>query len=77
MSCDSKYHLRKQKLIPKILQIDVMKPEQLDSETKAMLDSMLKAGDIELLQLSCTTTEGVSEVKNAACGMVFLSYIAS
>ncbi|MCJ1450955.1 Nucleolar GTP-binding protein 1 [Mycoblastus sanguinarius] len=59
-----------------INKIDVMKPEQLDSETKAMLDSMLKAGDIELLQLSCTTTEGVSEVKNAACERLIADRVA-
>jgi nucleolar GTP-binding protein len=28
---------------------------------------MLKAGEVELLQLSCTTTEGVMQVRNDAC----------
>ena len=56
--------------------IDVMKPEDLDTETKAKLDSMLKSGEVELLQLSCTTTEGVTEVKNAACERLIADRVA-
>ena len=59
-----------------INKIDITRPEDLDAETKAMLDSMLKSGDVELLQLSCTTTEGVTEVKNAACERLIADRVA-
>ncbi|EEP77597.1 nucleolar GTP-binding protein 1 [Uncinocarpus reesii 1704] len=47
--------------------IDVMRPEDLDPTTKEELDKLLTVSGVELLQLSCTTTEGVTAVKNAAC----------
>jgi nucleolar GTP-binding protein len=59
-----------------INKIDIMRPEDLDPETKEKLDSLLKAGDVELLQLSCTTTEGVTEVKNAACDRLIADRVA-
>ena len=59
-----------------INKIDVMRPKDLDPETKVKLDSILKPGDVELLQLSCTTTEGVTEVKNAACERLIADRVA-
>ena len=59
-----------------INKIDIMRPEDLDPETKEKLDSILKPGDVELLQLSCTTTEGVTEVKNAACERLIADRVA-
>lgn len=59
-----------------INKIDIMKPEDLDAETKTKLESMLKSGEVELLQLSCTTTEGVTEVKNAACERLIADRVA-
>lgn len=59
-----------------INKIDIMRPEELDAENKEKLDSILKAGDVELLQLSCTTTEGVTEVKNAACERLIADRVA-
>lgn len=59
-----------------INKIDIMRPEDLDVETKAMLDSILTNGDVELLQLSCTTAEGVMEVKNAACERLIADRVA-
>ena len=59
-----------------INKIDIMKPEDLDAETKTKLDSMLKSGEVELLQLSCTTTEGVTEVKSAACERLIADRVA-
>ena len=56
--------------------IDIMRPEDLDAENKEKLDTILKAGDVELLQLSCTTTEGVTEVKNAACERLIADRVA-
>lgn len=47
--------------------IDVTKPDDLEPELQAELQSILKSGEVELLQLSCNTQEGVQEVKNAAC----------
>jgi nucleolar GTP-binding protein len=50
-----------------INKIDVMRPEDLDEETQAKLQELLKSGNVELLQLSCTTSEGLMNVRNAAC----------
>lgn len=50
-----------------INKIDVRRPEDLEPEYQQELDTILKSGDVEILQLSCTTTEGVTDVKNAAC----------
>ncbi|KAK8042634.1 nucleolar gtp-binding protein 1 protein [Apiospora phragmitis] len=47
--------------------IDVMRPEDLNPETAQEFQSLLSAADVEMLQLSCNTQEGVQEVKNAAC----------
>ncbi|KAK8118974.1 nucleolar GTP-binding protein [Apiospora kogelbergensis] len=47
--------------------IDVMRPEDLDPETAAEFQTLLSDADVEMLQLSCNTQEGVQEVKNAAC----------
>lgn len=47
--------------------IDVMRPEDLDAETQEQLQELLKSGNVEMLQLSCTTTEGLMNVRNAAC----------
>lgn len=47
--------------------IDVTRPEDLAPEFQAELQGMLKAGEVEMLQLSCNTQEGVQDVKNAAC----------
>lgn len=59
-----------------INKIDIMKPEDLDPETKTLLDSILKSSEVEMLQLSCTTTEGVTEVKNAACERLIADRVA-
>ncbi|KAI9678328.1 MAG: Nucleolar GTP-binding protein 1 [Caeruleum heppii] len=50
-----------------INKIDVMRPEDLDAVSQELLQSTLQSGNVELLQLSCTTTEGVMDVRNAAC----------
>lgn len=59
-----------------INKIDVTRPEDLDVETQAQLQGLLKAGGVELLQLSCTTSEGVQEVKNAACERLIADRVA-
>ncbi|KAF2271492.1 nucleolar GTP-binding protein-like protein [Westerdykella ornata] len=50
-----------------INKIDLMRPEDLDPSVQEQLQGMLKEGEVELLQLSCTTTEGVMQVRNSAC----------
>ena len=50
-----------------INKIDVTRPEDLDADTQARLQEVLKSGNVELLQTSCTTTEGLMNVRNAAC----------
>lgn len=59
-----------------INKIDIMRPEDLDPETQIQLQALLKPGDVELLQLSCTTSEGVQEVKNAACERLIADRVA-
>lgn len=56
--------------------IDITRPEDLDEETQALLQSLLKPGDVEMLQLSCNTEEGVQEVKNAACDRLIADRVA-
>ena len=50
-----------------INKIDVRRPEDLEPEYQQEIQNILNSGDVEVLQLSCTTTEGVTAVKNAAC----------
>ncbi|KAH0053309.1 P-loop containing nucleoside triphosphate hydrolase protein, partial [Aureobasidium melanogenum] len=50
-----------------INKIDAMRPEDLDPETQQALADMCKSDNVEMLQLSCTTTEGLMNVRNAAC----------
>ena len=47
--------------------IDVTRPEDLDEATQAELSELLKSGNVEMLQTSCATMEGVMNVRNAAC----------
>ncbi|KAK8188411.1 P-loop containing nucleoside triphosphate hydrolase protein [Phyllosticta capitalensis] len=46
---------------------DLRKPEDLDPETQQDLQGMLKSGEVELLQMSCTTQDGVMPVRSAVC----------
>ncbi|KAI9670989.1 MAG: Nucleolar GTP-binding protein 1 [Alyxoria varia] len=57
--------------------IDLARVEDLDGETQAQLQSLLSSGDVELLQLSCTTTENVMSVRNAACDRLLAERNAS
>jgi len=50
-----------------INKIDIMGLNDLDSETRSNLEDMCKSGNVEILQTSCATTEGVMDVRNAAC----------
>ncbi len=56
--------------------IDLVRPEDLDAETRRQLDAILDPGKVELLQLSCTTAEGVMAVRNAACERLVADRIA-
>jgi nucleolar GTP-binding protein len=47
--------------------MDIKTVEDLDEESQADLQSLVKSGEIELLRASCATQEGVQEVKNAVC----------
>jgi len=68
----SLFHSIKPLLANKIITIvanksDVMKLEDLDTDTRALVDTMLQSsGDTQLLEMSCTSTEGVMAVRNAA-----------
>lgn len=50
-----------------INKIDLMRPDQLDPETQEQLQGMLKSGEVEMLELSCNTLEGVMAVRNSVC----------
>ncbi|KAL3469224.1 P-loop containing nucleoside triphosphate hydrolase protein [Aspergillus californicus] len=56
--------------------IDVRRPEDLEPELQEEMQNMFKTGDVEMLQLSCTTTEGVTDVKNAACDKLLAERVA-
>jgi nucleolar GTP-binding protein len=59
-----------------INKIDVRRPEDLEPEYQEQLQEILKAEDVEMLQVSCTTTEGVTAVKNAACDKLLAERVA-
>ncbi|KAI0020570.1 nucleolar GTP-binding protein [Xylariomycetidae sp. FL0641] len=59
-----------------INKIDILRPEELDEKTGGELQSLLSSGEVELLQLSCNTQEGVQEVKNAACERLLAERVA-
>ncbi|KAF2485189.1 putative nucleolar GTP-binding protein [Neohortaea acidophila] len=51
-----------------INKIDITRPENLDEETQKELQELVNSGgNVEMLQLSCATTEGLMNVRNAAC----------
>jgi len=47
--------------------IDAMRPEDLEPEKQALLETITKTGEVEMLRLSCHTEEGVMDVRNTAC----------
>ena len=47
--------------------IDVTRPEDLAADLQEELQGLLKTNEVEMLQLSCNTQEGVQDVKNSAC----------
>lgn len=59
-----------------INKIDIMRPEDLDPATQQELQAVLDQSNVEMLQLSCTTTEGVMAVKNAACDRLIAERVA-
>lgn len=49
-----------------INKIDLVRPEDLDPATQQQLQSLLSS-DVELMEMSCTTTDGVFAVRNQIC----------
>jgi nucleolar GTP-binding protein len=47
--------------------IDAMRPEDLEPEKQALLETITKSGEVEMLRLSCHTEEGIMDVRNTAC----------
>ena len=61
-----------------INKIDITRPEDLDPETQSQLQSLIDSTDnIEMLQLSCTTSENLMQVRNAACDRLIAERNAS
>ncbi|KAG8835673.1 Nucleolar GTP-binding protein 1 [Serendipita sp. 399] len=50
-----------------INKIDVMRLEQLPSETRMLVDQIITEDGVRVVQASCHTDEGVMDVRNAAC----------
>ncbi|KAJ8131569.1 hypothetical protein O1611_g2053 [Lasiodiplodia mahajangana] len=47
-----------------INKIDILRRDQLDAATATELDELISSQGVEILELSCNTTEGVQEAKN-------------
>jgi len=50
-----------------INKIDVMRLEDLSPESRAIVDEIVNAEDVTLVQVSCHTDEGVMDLKSTAC----------
>ncbi|KAF9050550.1 P-loop containing nucleoside triphosphate hydrolase protein [Panaeolus papilionaceus] len=50
-----------------INKIDVKRLEDLEPDTRAMVDEIINAEDVQVVQVSCYSEEGVMELKNKAC----------
>ncbi|KAJ3037789.1 Nucleolar GTP-binding protein 1 [Rhizophlyctis rosea] len=55
--------------------IDVMRPEDLGPNEKAMIDAIVGKDGVEMAQLSCYTEEGVMDVRNQACDKLLQSRV--
>jgi nucleolar GTP-binding protein len=61
-----------------INKIDVTKPEDLEASVQQELQDLVTThSNTELLQLSCITSEGIQEVKNAACDRLIADRVAA
>lgn len=60
-----------------INKIDITKPEDLEMDLRTQIQDLVKLNsNTELLQLSCMTSEGIQEVKNAACDRLIAERVA-
>jgi nucleolar GTP-binding protein len=50
-----------------INKIDVMRLEDLPTESRQIVQEIIDAGDVQCVQVSCHSEEGVMELKNKAC----------
>lgn len=58
-----------------INKIDRMTPEKLDKESLLALETLTNSPEITTVRASCTTQEGVMDVKNAACEQLLASRV--
>ncbi len=58
-----------------INKIDRMTPEKLDKESLLALETLTNSPEITTVRASCTTQEGVMNVKNAACEQLLASRV--
>lgn len=47
--------------------IDVMRLDDIPTESRALVDEIIKGEDVQHVQVSCYSDEGVMELKNKAC----------
>jgi len=50
-----------------INKIDVMRLEDLPAETRALVQEIIDKDDVQCVQVSCHSEEGVMDLKNKAC----------
>ncbi|KAF9000415.1 P-loop containing nucleoside triphosphate hydrolase protein [Cyathus striatus] len=50
-----------------INKIDIKRLEDLEPSTRALVDEIIAAEDVQCIQVSCYSEEGVMDLKNAAC----------
>ncbi|KZS98317.1 GTP binding protein 4 [Sistotremastrum niveocremeum HHB9708] len=53
-----------------INKIDVMRPQDLSPENKALLEEITSKEDVKMVETSCYSEEGVMNVKNTACDIL-------
>jgi len=58
-----------------INKIDLMRPEDLDAERQALLQTVTSQGNVEIHGLSCATDENVMQLRNLACDKLLTARI--
>ncbi|KAG4302089.1 hypothetical protein PCK1_001648 [Pneumocystis canis] len=58
-----------------INKIDIMHPDNLDEKNKALIQTILDDKNIQMVQTSCVTEEGVMNVRNICCDRLLESRI--
>lgn len=60
-----------------INKIDVRKFEDLELELQQSINALTQSSNVEILHLSCLTTEGITNVKNVACDRLIADRVSA